>query len=50
MEKYVINFIDCYLLYFKNPKIEKISNKLDNYYRNTDPEIIKNDTKNKKGY
>ena len=41
MEKHVINFIDRYLLYLKDSKIEKTSNKLDNYYRNTDPEIIK---------
>ncbi len=26
---------------FTNEEIEKTSNKLDNYYRNTDPEIIK---------
>ena len=37
MEKHVINFIDRYLLYLKDSKIEKTSNKLDNYYRNTDP-------------
>lgn len=37
MEKHVINFIDRYLLYLKDPQIEKTSNKLDNYYRNTDP-------------
>ena len=41
MEKHVINFIDRYLLYLKDSLIEKTSNKLDNYYRNTDPEIIK---------
>ncbi|WP_162685684.1 hypothetical protein [Methanosphaera sp. BMS] len=41
MEKHVIHFIDRYLLYLKDSKIEKTSNKLDNYYRNTDPEIIK---------
>ncbi len=40
MEKHVINFIDRYLLYLKDPQIKKTSNKLDNYYRNTDPEII----------
>ena len=35
MEKHVINFIDRCLLYPKDSKIEKTSNKLDNYYRNT---------------
>ena len=49
MQKHVINFIDRYLLYLKNPKIEKTSNKLDNYYRNTDPEIIKKRYKTKNG-
>jgi len=47
--KYVINFINRYLLYLKNPKIEKTSNKLDNYYRNTDPEIIKTRYKTRNG-
>ena len=50
MEKHIINFIDRYLLYLKDPQIEKTSNKLDNYYRNTDPEIIKSDTKLEMGY
>lgn len=49
MQKHVINFIERYLLYLKNPKIEKTSNKLDNYYRNTDPEIIKTRYKTRKG-
>jgi hypothetical protein len=49
MQKYVINFINRYLLYLKNPKIEKTSNKLDNYYRNTDPEIIKTRYKTRNG-
>ena len=40
MVKHVINFIDRYLLYLKDPQIEKTSNKLDNYYRNTNLEII----------
>ena len=49
MQKHAINFIERYLLYLKNPKIEKTSNKLDNYYRNTDPEIIKTRYKTRKG-
>ena len=49
MEKHIINFINRYLLYLKNPNIEKTSNKLDNYYRNTDPEIIKKRYKKRKG-
>jgi len=50
MEKHVINFIDRYLLYLKDSKIEKkTSNKLDNYYRNTDPEIIKKRYKTRNG-
>ena len=49
MEKHVINFIDRYLLYLKNPNKEKTSNKLDNYYRNTDPEIIKKIYKTRNG-
>ena len=38
-----------YLLYLKNPNIEKTSNKLDNYYRNTNPKIIKTRYKTRKG-
>ena len=49
MEKHVINFIDRYLLYLKDPHIEKTSNKIDNYYRNTDPEIIKKQYKTRNG-
>ena len=49
IEKHVTNFIDRYLLYLKDPQIEKTSNKLDNYYRNTDPEIIKKRYKTRNG-
>ena len=49
MEKHIINFIDRYLLYLKNPQIEKTSNKVENYYRQTNPEIIKKLYKTKNG-
>ena len=49
IEKHIINFIDRYLLYLKDSKIEKTSNKLDNYYRNRNPIIIKKRYKTRNG-
>ena len=47
--KYTINHFHRYVEHLDDEKIEKTSNKVENYYRQTNPEIIKKLYKTKNG-
>lgn len=49
IRKHIINHFHRYVQYLDNEKIERTSNKVENYYRQTNPEKIKKIYKTKKG-
>ncbi len=49
IRKHIINHFHRYVEHLDDENIEKTSNKVENYYRQTNPEIIKKLYKTKKG-
>ena len=49
IRKHIINHFHRYLQHLDDENIEKTSNKVENYYRQTNPEIIKKLYKTKNG-